>query len=496
MEMHAERIALDKVYKRRDRYEIPDWQREKVWPKEKKQMLIDSILREWKLPKFYFVKLSSDPGEYEVVDGQQRLMAIFDFFDNELNLNSTSAHQFAGEYYKDLPEHISDRFDDYEIEFDEITDAGEEELKQFFQRLQDGLPLTGSEKLNSVHSNLRNFARKLSKHPFFTDKVTASDKRYGHFDIVSKVAAIEIEGIDIGIRYDDLKTIFESQASFSARSNVAHRLHATFDYLNNVFPKSTSILRNRTIVQSVATLAARLIQTGKHKGTEARLLRFFDFFIDELSKQVTLGHQGTDLEFIQFQKTVNANVRRSAQIRNEILLRKLLMFDPGIAEVFGVNVVAESAMEQSLVDAAERIRQLIEVKNEEYSRDTGEDLFKATNRTANALATLGQPIKSYQDYRNWIDKLYFVFHESAGTRLYGKWPPTFADVNTLRTAEQHDVDHGKAGKVAIKRRQMGAIFRKYSSVTTPATLAPERFVVAQARLLAELEKDLRTLKWQ
>ena len=29
MKMVAERRALDKIFKRRDRYEIPDWQRDK-----------------------------------------------------------------------------------------------------------------------------------------------------------------------------------------------------------------------------------------------------------------------------------------------------------------------------------------------------------------------------------------------------------------------------------------------------------------------------------
>ena len=31
MKMAPERRAIDKIYKRRDRYDIPDWQREKVW---------------------------------------------------------------------------------------------------------------------------------------------------------------------------------------------------------------------------------------------------------------------------------------------------------------------------------------------------------------------------------------------------------------------------------------------------------------------------------
>jgi len=76
MKMTTRERALDKIYKRRDRYEIPDWQRTEVWDPARKQQLIDSILRGWKLPKFYFMKISNDPEEFEVVDGQQRLMTI------------------------------------------------------------------------------------------------------------------------------------------------------------------------------------------------------------------------------------------------------------------------------------------------------------------------------------------------------------------------------------------------------------------------------------
>ena len=155
MKMTAARRALDKIYKRRDRYAIPDWQRTEVWDDVRKQRLIDSILRGWKLPKFYFLKDGVD--EYEVVDGQQRLNAIFEFFDGELALASETVDEFGGPYYKDLASKISDDFDDFEIEFDEIEDADDEEIKDFFQRLQQGLPLTSSERLNSVHSKLRDF---------------------------------------------------------------------------------------------------------------------------------------------------------------------------------------------------------------------------------------------------------------------------------------------------------------------------------------------------
>ena len=64
--------ALDKLYKRRDRYEIPDWQRQEVWGADKERLLIGTILRGWKLPKFYFLKTNDDPEEFDVIDGQQR----------------------------------------------------------------------------------------------------------------------------------------------------------------------------------------------------------------------------------------------------------------------------------------------------------------------------------------------------------------------------------------------------------------------------------------
>lgn len=494
MQMRSESRELDKIYKRRDRYEIPDWQREKVWSTEKKQLLIDTILRGWRLPKFYFLKVSSDPDEYEVVDGQQRLMAIFEFLDNELPLSEESARTFKEAYYKKLPEPISDRFDDYKIEYDEITDASEKDLKEFFQRLQLGLPLTSSEKLNAVHSNLRDFARKLAKHSFFKRKISVNDKRYAHFDIVAKVAALEIEGVDAGLRYDDLKTTFESQASFSGRSNVANRLRKTFDFLDKAFGDRSEHLRNRTIVQSFATLVARLMTTGKIEGQERAVRRFFDTFMVELSRQVTLGQDATDPDYLEFQKTVNTNVRRNAQIRNEILLRKLLVYDPRFVDILGVSVIAESAFDSSLKACGIRIAVLIQKTNEEFARRHGEDLFKPTNKTVSTLQAIGAPIRKYDQYRDWLDGMYFLFRESLGQRLGENWPESFSDINTLRTAERHDIDHGDRGKIVKKRSAIGKTFAKYAGATTPDTLAPEAFEIMQAKLLQAVERDIQTLK--
>ena len=100
MKMEMRRRALDKVYKRRDRIDMPDFQREEVWSEYQKRQLIDTILRGWHLPKFYFRKI--DESTFECVDGQQRLAAAFEFYDGHLKLDAKFAKAYGGATYKEL----------------------------------------------------------------------------------------------------------------------------------------------------------------------------------------------------------------------------------------------------------------------------------------------------------------------------------------------------------------------------------------------------------
>ena len=493
--MQSRTRAIDKIYKRRDRYEIPDWQRQKVWSRSKKQNLIDTVLRRWKLPKFYFLKVSDDPEAYEVVDGQQRLVTILEFFDNELPLSAQTAMEFGGVHYKDLRDDVVDAFDDYEIEFDEIKDATEEEVKDFFQRLQEGLPLTSAEKLNSVHSKLRDFVLDRVNHPFF-GKTCTSDRRYGHFDILAKVVAIEIDGIEVGLRFDDLRAVFESQSTFSSNSNVAKRLVAALDFVDAGFDETAGrALRNRTIVQSLLTLVCKFLRSGELKGKEKRICTFFLEFLRELNRQVELGQRASDPQYLEFQRTVNANIKDGPRIRQRILLRKLFQAAPDFVCSLDTSAISEIGVKRSIENDAARIVELVAQLNEGYSAQNGTDLFKPTNRTTQALGKIRKAIHEFADYKSLIDDLYFLFHEGVGTRLDGQTPDAFKDVNTLRTDLRHDVDHGSGGKVKSKRKQIGETFRKYGGAPSPAGLAPEMFVVVQANLLSALRRDLERLRF-
>ena len=311
-----------------------------------------------------------------------------------------------------------------------------------------------------------------------------------------KVSAIELDGIDTGLRFDDLRDLFKQHATFSGTSAAAKRLKEALDYLDRAFPSKSARLKNRTVVQSLMTLACRVIATGRAKGHEKRLAQFADTFMTELSRQVQLGAAATDPDYLRFQRSVNANVRAAARVRQEILLRKLFTLQPELADAFDSGSVLESGITGRVGELGESIRELVERANEIHSALDGTDFFKATSKTAQALVRIGKPVKSLAEYKRFIDDLYFLFREGPGERLKDKWPTSFADINTLRTELRHDVDHGASGKVRRKRRKAGSTFMRLSGAVSPQGADPARFPLTQVNLLSAIDNDLRTLVGQ
>jgi hypothetical protein len=495
MKMRSDKRELDKIFKRRDRYEIPDWQREKVWDQPRKQLLIDSVIRGWRLPKFYLYLTSTNPQTYEVVDGQQRLATIFEFLSDELELSEASAEEFGGKTYKSLPLDVSDRVDDFEIDFDEIQEATDKELIDFFQRLQSGLQLNSSKKLNSIQSKLKTFCKKQSKHKFFTKHVAFNNKRYAHFDVMAKVATLEVEGVGAGLRYVDVKQVFEGQASFSEQSQVAKRIRSGLDFLVSAIPAGTTIFRSRSIAQSFITLVCHLQQPNILGGKEKTIAAFAGHIVKGLASEVEKGQEATDADYISFQKSVNANVSSGPAIRHKVLLRKLFQFDPDVLDLIDNPVAAFADFSGEIAALGKDIRKKIALLNDAHSATNGGDLFKSTNKTAAAQTALSEPIACYEDYKTLIENLYFLFWEGPGSKLPEK-PQSFVDINSLRTELEHDIDHGRAKDVVKKKQKHGAVFQKYAGSTSPSVASPARFPLAQLGLLKVVDADLQALQSQ
>src|SRR3954452_15566096 len=104
----------------------PDFQRQEIWSPAKKRRLIDTVLRGWSIPPVFLV-VTKD-GRMEVLDGQQRLAAVRDYFRNEFSIDGkiTPADEriqsLVGRYYRRLDAVDKRLIDQYTLRCFRITD--------------------------------------------------------------------------------------------------------------------------------------------------------------------------------------------------------------------------------------------------------------------------------------------------------------------------------------------------------------------------------------
>jgi Protein of unknown function DUF262 len=131
------------------------YQRKLVWSEEEKRHLIDSVEKELPIPLFMLAKGKGDPEGLEIIDGMQRLNAIFSFvehnFVDELG-KCFDVEQFARakivrdakvfkEYPADTPRLTAEecaRFLEYQLAVTIDIDADEERVNEVFGRINSG----------------------------------------------------------------------------------------------------------------------------------------------------------------------------------------------------------------------------------------------------------------------------------------------------------------------------------------------------------------------
>ena len=495
MKMEMRSRALDKLYKRRDRIDMPDFQREEVWNEEQKRRLIDSILRGWHLPKFYFRKI--DDTTYECVDGQQRLAAIWEFYDNKLRIDRELWAKFGGPTYSELKPAFSDAFDDFEIDIEELVDATDEELADLFVRLQLGTPLTTAEKLNALGGDARDYSRWISDQPFFAQRVSVRDTRYAHFDIATKWLFLEARGIQPQMRFPQLERFLRENRNFSRDGSSARLIKTALEYLGRALPKRSEVLRNRASVLSIAMLAAAVVRGRLARGTAASFGRFIDRFFDDLAREIEKGSKAKQKDLLEYQEAISYGSTSGDSIRRrlEILTNRLAAFDPSFAPMLTTGSSATQRAESSLQQSGEHLSETLYAENERYSSSTGEDRFKLTNRSSRAIKQLCKPRHDEEAFLAFVDELYFLAYEASGNcvRLPDPPPEYVMDVKFLRGWVRHDLDHGPPREAAKKRKRGAAVFRKYAGKQSLGECGSSEFLSAQQGLIRAFAEMIEAL---
>jgi hypothetical protein len=82
-------LVLYDLYRKNQLIVNRRYQRKLVWTKEEKELLIESLLLKYPIPLILFGKFNNNQkgDAYEIIDGMQRLNAIFGFIENQFSVN-------------------------------------------------------------------------------------------------------------------------------------------------------------------------------------------------------------------------------------------------------------------------------------------------------------------------------------------------------------------------------------------------------------------------
>lgn len=162
-------FELHRKYERGDLILQPFYQRKHVWKNPKKTKLIESVLRKIPIPSLYFAETID--GKWEVVDGQQRLRAFFDYLNGEYQLSQMPVlDHLKGKKFKNLDPIFQRKLEDYQLHVFLIKKDSHPDIRfDIFERINEGAtPLNAQELRNSMYRNGEiEYLKKLANNKYF-----------------------------------------------------------------------------------------------------------------------------------------------------------------------------------------------------------------------------------------------------------------------------------------------------------------------------------------
>jgi hypothetical protein len=201
MQINKEKWEIEELINERNSIDPkPQYQRTSVWTTDRKSYLIDSILRGYDLPKFYFTydeNRNSKGFKYEVADGQQRIRAIWEFRDDGYSIKKNTIigdDDISLLKYSELPKKYKELFLKYELNISNILSHESGEINDLFTRLQKGVTLNPPELRHAMLSNIGTYIDKFvgaqQNSGFFSLDTKITDTRFKHQEYIDHIITL------------------------------------------------------------------------------------------------------------------------------------------------------------------------------------------------------------------------------------------------------------------------------------------------------------------
>jgi hypothetical protein len=233
----------------------PEYQRRKRWDNTRKSRLIESFIMNVPIPPIFLYEINYSI--YEVMDGQQRLTAIYDFYKGKFELEGLEYWQeLNGRNYQTLPEQVQKGIDRRylsSIILLQETAKSEEEaeyLKQIvFERLNSGgEKLTAQETRNALHNGKFNrLCIKLSENDSFRKMWKLPLESEGEEKLLESESYRKMEDVELVLRFfayrhiENLKSPVDKflDEYLKQANNYSDQ---TIENLENIFQKTIQLI--------------------------------------------------------------------------------------------------------------------------------------------------------------------------------------------------------------------------------------------------------------
>jgi len=306
-----------------------EYQRSEVWKLPKKQLLIDSILNDYDIGSI--ILRQKEDSKWEILDGQQRLKAIFDFVDGKFTLSEETLKD-GSKYWNELgPDVQWGQFLNRLVYTTKIYSVDDETTSRIFLRVQEGMPLIGAEKLNAMRGKFRNKVFEISQHPFFKE-TSVSEFRFSYRYLVAQLALQEInDGVSKHVfrdsKFRGLKEIYEIYKD-NLPPKVFERIVSTFDFLQKILGTNAKVIRKKSDFLTICLLASYVMQKFVIKGKEDKLR---DFVVNFLQKIEMAGYTDTEGYYTYYvARSSSPDSKTQIERRFQIILRKFLEYEPSL----------------------------------------------------------------------------------------------------------------------------------------------------------------------
>lgn len=343
----------------------PEYQRGTVWSTTQKKKLIDSVMRGYPLPLIYLhyikkVVAGMQREAFEVIDGQQRITALYEFMEGGFKLFDPikDAEQakfpsfikkqpcpWGGKTFQMLDPELQKRFSDTRLEITKIETTEDNEVRDLFVRLQSGLPLNAQETRDAWPGQFTEFVLALGGkpeiarypgHEFFHLLMGMSSKndRGKARQAAAQIAMLFLERQEVGLDHfadinaASINEFYYSHIDFDKASAPARRLQSIMDRIVDLL-RSTERPKLKIHDAIHVVLLVDALWDDYTRSWEKRFPEALDKFISNLAAAKGSKDSAMPDEFwIQYGQWTRVNSDRGDRIahRHRFYMKKMFEY--------------------------------------------------------------------------------------------------------------------------------------------------------------------------